>query len=855
MRPIKLTIQAFGPFKNQITIPFENLGNSNIYLISGVTGSGKTTIFDAICYALFNTSSGTLRGNQTLRSHFADENTDSYVEFDFVFNNEYYSILRHPSYERKKARGEGYITQQAKAQITLPNGKIIEKVKDVDEYIKELLGLDAAQFSQIALLAQGEFLKLLNSDTQTRGEIFRNIFKTWDCANFQNKLKDETQNYKNTYQNLENSILQYIAGVIPVSENLSILCQKYNNNHCFDNLNEFINLLKEQNTDDNKKLIEIQKEIEKLEKNIEKSQADFQIIQNKINIQNQKEEFLKQNAILNDEFKKIKTEYNKKDKYEKEIQNILFEIQKNNENYQKSIKIKGLLAIKADKQKEFELKSDKLKILKATLKDLKLLHLKQLSNEFCAYLEKKEIKQQEFIKLQEKIIQLTNEYNHTYNNYLEIQAGIIAKTLKKGQPCPVCGAVEHPNIAQVENKDLTKEYVDNLKNELDIQNEKLLKLSQDCSILNEKTNSKLKDFNLFSKKYSLNIEKIKYDIPQTNYEAEISNNENLIDEINNEINIINNEITSINSKIAGIKNESKISDIDTILKLHETLNLKLKNKKENLEEIVNNYNQKNIELNNAKSKIKLLDEQLKAFKAIKINQKTIGDLQSKIEDYKNKIDELDKEIEIKISRKSVNEKNLNSIIQKNKEFCEISSIYKDYKILSDCASGNLKGKARIAFEQYIQGYYLDLVLYEANKRLKIMTQNQFQLLRKKDITSHQSKIGLDLEVMDFHTFKKRSTKTLSGGESFKTALALALGLSDCISNFSGAINMDAMFIDEGFGSLDTESLETALNVIFELSSSNRLVGIISHIEELKLRIPNQINTYKTPNGSLLEVNF
>lgn len=195
-----------------------------------------------------------------------------------------------------------------------------------------------------------------------------------------------------------------------------------------------------------------------------------------------------------------------------------------------------------------------------------------------------------------------------------------------------------------------------------------------------------------------------------------------------------------------------------------------------------------------------------------------------------------------------------SIKQKNKEYEKISNLHSDYKILSDCANGNLKGSARIPFEQYIQGYYLDMVLFEANKRLKIMTQNQFQLMRKKDITSLQSKTGLDLEVMDFYTFKKRSTKTLSGGESFKAALALALGLSDCISNFSNSMDIKAMFIDEGFGTLDSDSLDLAIDVIFGLSE-NKLVGIISHIDDLKLKIQNQIVVKKTNKGSLIEMNF
>lgn len=853
MRPIKLTLQAFGPFVDKTTIPFEKLGISNIYLISGSTGSGKTTIFDAICYALFNTSSGTNRGTQTLRSHFAKDEIESFVELDFIFNNEKYSILRHPSYERKKARGEGIITQQAKAQITLPNGKIIEKQKDVDDFVKELLGIDANQFSQIALLAQGEFLKILNSDTQTRGEIFRSIFKTWDFANFQNKLKDKVFEYKNQYQNLENSILQYISNIVSKENELENLCKNYIENKCFNNLDELIDLLNKQNAQDNNNLIEIQNEITKLEKNIEFTQNEFQKIQNKINLQNQKENLIKEKEKSELDFENIKKEYEQKDKIENEIQKLSLEIKKADEDYQKSLKIKELLLNKEKINSGLILKNKEKEKLQEKINIFKLQHLQNISNEYTFLEKEKTIKQTLFIKQQKETESLVKIYNKEFNSYLEAQAGIIAQNLKENEPCPVCGSLVHPNVAKLKDENLTKEHIDSLKNKLEEENEKLINLSKECSILNEKIKLKSKDFITISKKYNLDIDLAEYKIPANNFEEIIEEHFELLEKIEKEILLFNNEIISIDSKIEGIKNESTLSDIDLILSLHEKLNKDLITLQEKLKNIEESYNNKNIELNSIKSKIKLLEEQLQNEE--KLNISIILNLENKIQEFKQKISNYDKEIEIIISRKSINERNLKEISLKNKEFIKISSLYNNHKILSDCANGTLKGKTKIAFEQYIQSYYLDLVLFEANKRLKIMSNNQFQLTRKTDTFSHQAKVGLDLEVIDFHTFKKRSTKTLSGGESFKAALALALGLSDCVSNFSGAINIDAMFIDEGFGSLDSESLELALEVIYNTSNTNRLIGIISHIDELKTKIQNQINTFKTQNGSTLEINF
>ena len=166
MRPLKLTMQAFGPFLKKVIIPFENLDKCSLYLITGKTGSGKTTIFDAISFALFNQSSGYLRGTNSFRSHYADDKLESFVEFTFEHNGEIYTVIRTPFYERKKQKGEGFISINSKAQLTLPNSKLVIGVKEVDAYIEQLLGINGAQFGQIALLAQGEFLKILNSDTQ-----------------------------------------------------------------------------------------------------------------------------------------------------------------------------------------------------------------------------------------------------------------------------------------------------------------------------------------------------------------------------------------------------------------------------------------------------------------------------------------------------------------------------------------------------------------------------------------------------------------------------------------------------------------------------------------------------------------
>lgn len=853
MRPLNLTMQAFGPFPSKIEIPFENLGEGNIYLISGVTGSGKTTIFDAICYALFNASSGSNRGVATLKSHFGKDVVESFVEFCFLFNGEKYKIIRYPSYERKKAKGEGTIIQQARAQLFLPDGKIIEKVKDVDEYIINLLGINAAQFSQIALLAQGEFLKLLNADTQARAEIFRNIFKTWNFANFQNKLKEKMLFYKNEYENLNTSILQYLSDVICTNDEISALKDKYLSNDCFDDLSNFIKLLNDQNKSDEKLLSDIKKEVLALENKIKISQNDFLKVQNKLNLKNQKINLEVEIKKINDVFLNAKKDYENLKNDRLLLKDYSSKIEKLENDYKKAIQIKdfNLLLEKLKLQIEEKTAIQKKSIEK--INELKINHLKHLSNLYLKLKIDKENAQKEFLEFEKEAKNISLEYVKKYNEYLKMQAGIIAKNLKENEPCPVCGSYEHPNIAKLENIELNKETIDKLKKECDSANLKLADLSKAASILSEREKFQKADFEKLSKKYDLKIEIDEYQVIEADFDSEIAKLEGEIEKNKEENSSLEAELKAVSAKIQTLMGDLKNINSNEIIAQNNDLKAKYKTLEEKIENIESNYLKISQELNDYKSKIELLSTQLNEIKDI--NENDIEKIAFEIKTFENEILKLDETTKQILVRKSINDKALEALKIKNREFIKISDTYKDYKILSNCANGNLKGNARIPFEQYIQGYYLDLVLYEANKRLKLMSQNQFQLFRKKDITSLQGKTGLDLEVMDFHTFKKRSTKTLSGGESFKAALSLALGLCDCVSNFSGATNIESMFIDEGFGSLDSESLDLAMDVIFNLTNGNRLIGIISHIEDLKSKIQNQILTYKTQTGSLLELNF
>ncbi|MBQ7286936.1 MAG: hypothetical protein IJW73_04160, partial [Candidatus Gastranaerophilales bacterium] len=528
-------------------------------------------------------------------------------------------------------------------------------------------------------------------------------------------------------------------------------------------------------------------------------------------------------------------------------------IKKSDDNHKKVLEIKELISLKETQDKKLKAEKEKLTSLNENVLNTQKNYIQSLANQNFDNNNLISDKEKEFLNFEVEVNALSNDYQNSYNNYLKMQAGIIAQTLEDNKPCPVCGALKHLNPAKLENENLTKEVVDNLKANLDESNLLLAKKSNDISILKEKNETLLKLISSFSKKFKIDIPTVKTNVKNIDFEEELLNLEEKINFQNDLIKKLEQEFVALQSKIDLISKEIKFDDIDLIIENHKSLVKKYDDEQSLIEKIEKDYQAKSLDLSSSLSNLDLLNKQILEYN--NIDETKIDTLNNFIEEKASEIEKIDGSIKQIFSRKSINEKILTSLNSKNKDFIAVSKKYLNYKILSECANGALKGKARLAFEQYIQGYYLDLVLYEANKHLKTMTNGQFQIFRKKEASSMQSKTGLELEVMDFYTYKRRSTKTLSGGESFKAALALALGLSDCVSNFSGAINIEAMFIDEGFGSLDSESLDLAMDVIFNLSSNNRLIGLISHIDDLKLKIQNQIQTYKSDKGSRIEINF
>lgn len=954
MKPISIKISAFGPYKGLEIVDFTSLGTNGIFLITGDTGSGKTSLFDAICFALYNQPSGTNRTIDSLRSDYALDETDTFVEFEFSHKNNNYVIKRNVPYKKQNRKTKTV----AEATLIINQKEIITGVKDVTNKVIEILGIDDKQFKQIAMIAQGEFLKLLFATSDERSKIFRKIFDTSIFYNISELLKDKFLKTKKEYDSKTN-ILNNEISHINWDKDISNLTTV-----------EIINLLEEENNKDKIIVLEEKEKRKQLDDKIEFIVKDIEIKKNinddiyNLKIKNEElnnlkvkynemtiiKNDIKLSEILNplkkelklyelnlDKNIKLKKEY-EEDLNKKEISLNEVKPKYNDlDNLKKKIKQDHIILDKLKQNNNIKLEISTLESEKESLKnanEILLLNKKKIK-ELQDYilndnsnnnlekakeenkLNKEKIKEfndiissyndnlQTIKKIKLELENDINNYENHYSEYLKeeskflrSQAGILAKELMPNQPCLVCGSTHHPNKAILINDVLSKEELEKLKVNLDILNEKrnqsinnlnlinakieeinideiskekikfenikfdFEKLENDCKILENKKQelNQLNDIiikneddvknlnNIISRIESLNKQLYKTDIDLNDFENELNNNEKYILDITDSYNNLIVNIKEIKSKyelvINNIENDEKnkfnveceIKKIEKPSILYDTNEIRIV-KTEN-DNYFNSY-----EL--LVSQINLLEEKTK--------DKEISDIESLnnlLIKYKDERNNMNDDLIIKYDN---NIKIYDSISKKFKEIEDIYITYNNYKKLSDTANGNLTGKNKMLFEHFVQASYFNEIIKNSNSRLDIMTNGQFELIRKENASSLNDKVSLDLEIVDHYTEKIRSIKSLSGGESFKASLALALGLSDTIQNYAGGIVVETMFIDEGFGSLDSDSLEQALATLYDLTNGNRLIGIISHVNELKNRIDNKIYINKTSNGSTIRI--
>ena len=946
MRPLKLIMSAFGPYAGSTEVDFTSLGERGLYLITGDTGAGKTTIFDAITFALYGEASGEIREASMLRSNYADEKTPTFVELSFVLGGKEYRVRRNPEYNRPKARGEGFTLQKSDAELTLPDGKIITRQKDVNQQIVEILGIDRSQFTRIAMIAQGDFRKLLFASTEERKKIFQKLFHTHLYQSLQEELKRISAQMRKEFEKASASLDQYAEGIlcgeenplqdqvqkarehqIPVAKIAELLKQLIDSDRMSESGLERQEKGLSEKISSSDKTLTVAAEQKKQKASLASAKAHqqheidrasaCQEALKKAKLQQPKIEELTQKAA---DLKAQILEYERLDELISEVTEVSRKTSDNQRDLKyKSEKLESLqITLQAQKQELGSLQDTGEQEAKLTAQrdkmqqrvedldglQMELAHLHQIDKKLSKA-------QQEYCAIQETAEKSQASYDHMRKAYLDEQAGILAQDLIDGQACPVCGATHHPHPANISTEAPTTEQLEQaeeladqsakkagdasrkageLRGRLEGQKQLVMKtaselLGNGCydsmdtglavgndfeEIAGSGTDA-ASDFSNIQEMLEARQQKTKAALEALQKELkETAKRRKRRDELGLQIPETETKIGQTEAALQELKaaGASLTAQQEAAEKQRDVLQEKLAYPdKSEAEAAIRNL---------VKEQKALADDIAGAEEACHESEKTLAALEATIAEAQRQLaehDDVDFESEEKRrkslademqvissrrqeihARVAANQTTLEKIQERQAQLEEVETRWRWVKALADTAGGTLAGKEKIMLETYVQMAYFDRIIARANVRFLVMSGGQYELRRRREAENNRSQSGLELDVVDHYNGSQRSVKTLSGGESFKASLSLALGLSDEIQASAGGIRLDTMFVDEGFGSLDEESLQQAMESLAGLADGNRLVGIISHVPELKQRIEKQILVRKDRSGgSFVEV--
>ena len=924
MKPLKLTMSAFGSYAGKNVIDFTGQ-QQGIFLITGDTGAGKTTIFDAITYALYNQTSGGERNGNMMRSQYAQPETETYVELEFLYRGQTYRVRRNPDYKITKTLKNGKIREQKvphSVELTLPDGTVFpEKKNATDAKIIEILGLTADQFSQIVMIAQGDFLKLLYTKSDERKMIFSKLFRTDIYWKIQENLRRKSMEMDERIQENDRAFEQEKSRIIllPESEELPL-------DELVERLRERLkDALKEQNLrranveELNKKITKYE-EINKLFVSLEKIRqtgkelearqaeskerrqqienalkADKVLVAEQQNLRQQQEVEQSAQAIAkmtetlanNQEmFETLKTQQQEAEAKQKreaaDIQKKMLALEQSFPSYE------ALQNARSEEQQAKKVWEDLGKISEESF------HKKKAG---IAALKEQQKRQEQVVEQTKKNWEQTSlsasesakHYEHMYEAFLKEQAGILAENLSAGCPCPVCGSTVHPDPAKLSDHAVTELEVEQAKKTRAAAEEK--RDLAYAAFEAEKTEKQ---------KLAQAVEKEEADfvLAQTiakQQRKEAEQNYVSLQKIAEQIRekLVYPSLAEAKKQYAAMQKALEAAEQEIAKKrqkvseLAEAMNT-LKGQK--LAEEENQKTAKKLAAKTEKEYAKLLEKSgfvsEETYHLAILPERSRSKLEREEKEYESQC--LRQQSEQKLLEKQVSGKTYTDTTELNerlkvekqalkeaeKTYMELHTAYEnDRAVLQNCAvylekgkkmesedqvikslsktaNGRLSGSAKIDFETYIQRQYFKQIIHEANKRLLTMSNHQFILKLKEEAnTGRKTNEGLDLSVYSLVTDSERDVKTLSGGESFLAALAMALGLSDIVERSAGAIHPDMMFIDEGFGSLDAQSRQQAIEVLAELAGDSRMVGIISHVTELKEQIDRKLVVSRTDKGS------
>lgn len=1002
MMPISLTLSAFGPYPDTITIDFESFQEDGLFLITGPTGSGKTMIFDAMIFALYGKTSGQIRQTDSLRCDHALNEIPTFVEFSFSLHQQNYTIKRNPKYylEGKKT------PKQPSALLTLPDGKMVEGIKEVNQKMISLLGVDDQQFKQICMIAQGEFTKLIMASSDEREKVLRELFHSETYQKLEEKLKVHLKVYQDKYDLLLNKRkdlmqeLQIEDHQEYLSKQTKLIASQQKE---YDDLKKDLDQKKQQlqlYRLQNQRLIQL-KNLKQQFQDLKKQENDYQELNKTVDtlkkaqetnylyisyIKQQKklqtlnlnqEDFLKQLKKLEKDYQEKKVQANSltvkqqtKEKLQNQIQetkqliNQIYQYQNDYQNLQtlkqqyrmldeehklflkKKEKFENGLQrdqerIQSEQQVQSKYELIKQQYVRLNEQKVKVHQLSDYYDQILKLNENKSDLQEDYTVVEKQVDYEKMQYNQMEKLYFRKQAGIFALQLKEDQPCPICGSLHHPHPAQIEKEDITKEKLDQqakkvkqqehrlqdilqkillsnqkkemlvkqtkqLSSELNIQEElskeifikeldhlskdekrmkkEYLELQDELKYIQKLKKSvalSLKDMSTYESKelkQAQSLENIQVQIHQLSGKLDDSMRQYEIGEVNKNYQQVQKEYRQLSLEIETIQQDyekvkNKYLEIKTKI---SSLNQQIIQEQEIYDELDNKYHTaldafiNEEEFLNLKTQINQINILEKKYQDYLISLKSLNEqiisLENEVKDSTyvdlSSLSETIKEVNQQLREKnddleklkidySLKEKMIKDIQKINQQLEKDEDTYQRYLDLYNLASG--KNNARVSIERYVLATYFENMLIYANVIMKQLSQGRYQLLRKDDAGKGRSQQGLELDVFDQESGNIRSIKTLSGGESFKAALSLALGLSRMVQDYAGGIELNTLFIDEGFGSLDSQSLDQAMNCLMELHHENKLIGIISHVSDLKDRIERQLVVERKQKQSVIQM--
>lgn len=926
MRPIKLVLSAFGPYASKIELDLSKLGENGVYLITGDTGAGKTTIFDAITFALFGKPSGDIRDVKTLRSEYAKEEIETYVELDFVYHDEEYHIYRRPEYTYTHVQKNGEVKQRSKATdayLIMPNGDRIVKPTEVTKQVEQLLGMKRDQFRQIAMIAQGSFLEILNADTKERGKLFEKVFMTSKYSVLMDRLN---QMAKESYLALNDAKLrlQQIISDVRVPETLQEQYTQMLETFAMDDIQPVYDLLDEiiaSSKASTEKLLKQKAQVQnQLQKSRKEETEKTKLLQDLLSL----EKLLKEKPVKEDKAN-LYTERVKNDgeKYHIQIDALkkeqaqiehelpeyasltklstkLAEIRKQVSIISKDLETKTNFKKQLDediafKQKEVNTLTDsELSLNKIILKEEEIEkkisafhHASMIQSNYRNAVNTLKQKTQLLQESTDRKVILQKQYDDAQISYFANQAGLLALRLTKGEPCPVCGSLEHPRPASHSDKLVTEEEINQYKMKVDQAEKEYQITSKACADASLKMNAlqnelelvlksvteetvSFEDVQVFIDEHTVQLQKEQKEISTRIKQLQQQSKryqelQKMIPQLQQKLTAISEEVSQ--NQIAQTKLSVEYEQLqkqvqEITAKLKYTSETEAKNRIAMITRQISEYQQ---QINRLESESKLaMDELVYVSAQIDMLKGKVSSSIGEIPNQQNQLKLLQTEIEnLQVQQEEIlkcihNTEMYESDAQDTKKKIASESDayqiklsrYHSLKELADVAMGNGRSsKEKITLQEYVQIAYLDRMIHKANERYLSMSNQQYQLVRSAGTKDKRSHEALDLDVIDFSNGSIRPVSSLSGGESFIASLALALGMSDEIQSQAGGIQIDTMFIDEGFGTLDQDSLNNAIQTLMNLSGENRLVGIISHVKELKERIHKGIIVTKDLHGS------